>query len=78
MGKRDDLRGEGKRHRRPFDPGRYRSGVPPCPQGQREALEAAEREAARQLANPFEDAPVTVGSDADAPVADLGAEDAAE
>ena len=44
----------------------------------KEALEAAEREAARQLANPFEDAPVTVGSDADAPVADLGAEDAAE
>ena len=34
MGKRDDLRGEGKRHRRPSDPGRYRSGVPPCPQGQ--------------------------------------------
>ena len=32
----------------------------------KEALEAAEREAARQLANPFEDAPVTVGSDADA------------
>ncbi len=32
----------------------------------KEALEAAEREAARQLANPFEDAPATVGSDAHA------------
>lgn len=29
----------------------------------KEALEAAEREAARQLANPFEDAPATVGAD---------------
>ena len=44
----------------------------------KEALEAAEREAARQLANPFEDSPVTVGSDADAPSSDLGSEDAAE
>ncbi|MCI1840328.1 MAG: DNA-directed RNA polymerase subunit beta', partial [Achromobacter ruhlandii] len=44
----------------------------------KEALEAAEREAARQLANPFEDSPVTVGSDADVPSSDLGSEDAAE
>jgi DNA-directed RNA polymerase subunit beta' len=44
----------------------------------KEALEAAEREAARQLANPFEDSPVTVGSDAETPASDLGAEDSAE
>jgi DNA-directed RNA polymerase subunit beta' len=44
----------------------------------KEALEAAEREAARQQANPFEDSPVTVGSDAETPAADLGAEDSAE
>ena len=44
----------------------------------KEALEAAEREAARQQANPFEDSPVTVGSDAETPAADLGTEDAAE
>src|SRR5690606_769321 len=42
----------------------------------KEALEAAEREAARQLANPFEDAPVTV--DADAPQSDAGQEGSAE
>ena len=44
----------------------------------KEALEAAEREAARQLANPFEDSPVTVGSDADVPSLDVGSDDAAE
>ena len=44
----------------------------------KEELEAAEREAARQQANPFEDSPVTVGADADAPAADIGTEDSAE
>ncbi|MNS56483.1 DNA-directed RNA polymerase subunit beta' [compost metagenome] len=44
----------------------------------KEELEAAEREAARQQANPFEDSPVTVGSDADAPASDIGTEDSAE
>ncbi|MGE8691476.1 MAG: DNA-directed RNA polymerase subunit beta', partial [Achromobacter sp.] len=44
----------------------------------KEALEAAEREAARQQANPFEDSPVTVGSDAETPAPDLGADDSAE
>ncbi len=42
----------------------------------KEALEAAEREAARQLANPFEDSPVTVGSDTETPASDLGTDDA--
>jgi DNA-directed RNA polymerase subunit beta' len=31
----------------------------------KEAIEAAEREAARQLANPFEEAPVTASVDSD-------------
>jgi len=44
----------------------------------KEQLEAAEREAARQQANPFEDAPVTVGSDAETPASDVGTDDAAE
>jgi DNA-directed RNA polymerase subunit beta' len=44
----------------------------------KELLEAAEREAARQQANPFEDAPVTVGSDAETPASDVGTEDSAE
>jgi len=44
----------------------------------KELLEAAEREAARQQANPFEDAPVTVGSDAETPASDVGTDDAAE
>jgi DNA-directed RNA polymerase subunit beta' len=44
----------------------------------KEELEAAEREAARQQANPFEDSPVTVGADAEAPAADAGTENSAE
>lgn len=44
----------------------------------KEALEAAEREAARQLANPFEDAPVTVGGEPEAPAADTPSDDSAE
>jgi DNA-directed RNA polymerase subunit beta' len=44
----------------------------------KEELEAAEREAARQQANPFEDSPVTVGADAESPAADIGTEDSAE
>ena len=44
----------------------------------KEALEPAEREAARQLANPFEDAPVTVGGEPEAPAADTPSDDSAE
>ncbi len=44
----------------------------------KEELEAAEREAARQQANPFEDSPVTVGADDQAPAADVGTDDSAE
>ncbi|MGE8604667.1 MAG: DNA-directed RNA polymerase subunit beta', partial [Bordetella trematum] len=38
----------------------------------KEALEAAEREAARQLANPFEDAPVAVEIDVEEPLSPQG------
>jgi DNA-directed RNA polymerase subunit beta' len=38
----------------------------------KEALEAAEREAARQQANPFEDVPVSAGIDSDGPLSSDG------
>lgn len=68
MGKRDDLRGLKENvivgRLIPAGTGMAYHGA----RKDKEALEAAEREAARQQANPFEDAPVAAG-------ADLGADD---
>ena len=63
MGKRDDLRGLKENvivgRLIPAGTGMAYHGA----RKDKEALEAAEREAARQLANPFEDAPVAAGAD---------------